>query len=109
MWPAPNTRAHCYSSLPMTDCGALRYGRSLLMRCLRKKRWRDWKDGMRTDAEVRADGMSALVGALGQVEAEQFVASVSRERFDYTEWRRTHLPQLTVTQLNEIAKRVEEN
>ncbi len=46
---------------------------------------------MRTDAEIRQEGMKALIQVLGTVEAERFIATLSRERFDYTEWRRTHL------------------
>ena len=58
---------------------------------------------MKTDSEIRAEGMAALVAALGPVEAERFIASLSRERFDYTEWRRRHLPQMSVTELSERA------
>ncbi len=62
---------------------------------------------MKTDSEIRAEGMAALVAALvaalGAVEAERFIASLSRERFDYTEWRRRHLPQMSVTELSEQA------
>ncbi len=58
---------------------------------------------MKTDSEIRAEGMAALVSALGAVEAERFVASLSRERFDYTEWRRTHLPQMGFTELSKRA------
>ena len=36
-------------------------------------------------------GMQALISALGLVEAERFLVAVSRDRFDYTEWRRTGL------------------
>ena len=55
---------------------------------------------MKTDSEIRAEGMAALVAALGAVEAERFIASLSRERFDYTEWRRRHLPQISVIELS---------
>lgn len=58
---------------------------------------------MRTDAEIRQDGMKALIQALGPVEAERFVATLARERFDYTEWRRTHLPALDLQALSETA------
>ena len=44
--------------------------------------------------------MQALIGALGLVEAERFLAAVSRDKFDYTEWRKTRLPDMS---LNEIA------
>ena len=42
---------------------------------------------MRTDTELRCDGMKALAQLLGIVEAERFVALIQREPFDYTEWR----------------------
>ena len=60
---------------------------------------------MKTETEIRAAGMNALIDALGTVEAERFIAAVSRDRFDYTEWRRTGLPALTVEQLSEVAMR----
>ena len=56
---------------------------------------------MRTDSELRAEGMSALTNALGLVEAERFIASLSRESFDYTEWRRT--PLMSVAQISAAA------
>ena len=42
---------------------------------------------MKTDSEIRAEGMAILVSALGVVDAERFIASLSRERFDYTRAR----------------------
>lgn len=60
---------------------------------------------MRTDAEIRQEGMKALIQALGELEAERFIAAISRERFDYTEWRRTHLPEMDARSLSEIAAR----
>lgn len=60
---------------------------------------------MKTETEVRSAGMNALIDALGTVEAERFIASVSRDRFDYTEWRRSGLPDLTLEQLSEQATR----
>lgn len=46
---------------------------------------------MKTDAEIRQEGMRALIRSLGPVEAERFIASISKDRFDYTEWRRSGL------------------
>jgi hypothetical protein len=54
---------------------------------------------MRTDAEIRLAGMNALIDVLGLVEAERFIAGVSRDRFDYTEWRRQGLPHMTLEDL----------
>jgi hypothetical protein len=61
---------------------------------------------MKTESELRAEGMSLLINALGPVEAERFVASMSREHFDYTEWRRTHMPKLNVAQIHEAASQL---
>ena len=47
--------------------------------------------------------MHALIGTLGLVEAERFLMAVSRERFDYTEWRRHGLPDLPLNELGELA------
>ncbi len=64
---------------------------------------------MRTDAEIRQEGMKALIQVLGTVEAERFIATLSRERFDYTEWRRTYLPDIDVEVLSKIAARYAED
>ena len=58
---------------------------------------------MKTEAEIRQEGMRALIHALGMVEAERFVAALTRERFDYTEWRKTGLPELDVETLSKEA------
>jgi len=51
---------------------------------------------MKTEAEIRMTGMQALIGALGLVEAERFLAAVSRDKFDYTQWRQTGLPSMSL-------------
>ena len=65
---------------------------------------------MKTEAEIRMTGMQALIGALGLVEAERFLAAVSRDKFDYTEWRRSGLPQMTLhdiaTAANELSAQI---
>ncbi|MFZ1829935.1 MAG: hypothetical protein WAW42_14505 [Candidatus Competibacteraceae bacterium] len=55
---------------------------------------------MKTDADLRQAGMRALVQALGSVEAEWFIAALSWDRFDYTEWRKTGLPDLDIETLS---------
>ena len=59
---------------------------------------------MRTDTEIRHDGLQALSHALGPVEAERFIALINRERFDYTEWRKTQWADETVATLAERAR-----
>lgn len=61
---------------------------------------------MKTDAEIRMTGMQALIAALGLVDAEQFLAAVSRDRFNYTEWRRDGLPTMTIDDLAAAANRL---
>lgn len=64
---------------------------------------------MKTEAEIRMTGMQALITALGLVEAERFLVAVSRDKFDYTEWRRTGLPQMTIEEIAVAANRLAEN
>ncbi len=59
-----------------------------------------WDIGMKTEVEIRQVGMLALIKALGTVEAERFVAALTRDRFDYTEWRKTGLPDLDIEALS---------
>jgi hypothetical protein len=39
----------------------------------------------------------------GLVEAERFIMAVSRERFNYTEWRRHGLPDFPLDELAKLA------
>ncbi|NMW17564.1 MAG: hypothetical protein HKK66_00770 [Chlorobiaceae bacterium] len=52
---------------------------------------------MKTDTDIRFEGILALIEVLGTVEAERFIALINRDRFDYTEWRKTQWKQETVT------------
>ena len=56
---------------------------------------------MKSDAEIRQEGMRALIRSLGSIEAERFVASISKDRFNYTEWRRTALPETDLVELSQ--------
>jgi hypothetical protein len=58
---------------------------------------------MKTETKIRVDGMNELVGALGLVEAERIIVSMSRDRFDYTEWRRHGLPDYSLEELARLA------
>jgi hypothetical protein len=61
---------------------------------------------MKTEAEIRMTGMQALIGALGLVEAERFLAVVSRDKFDYTQWRQTGLPPMSLQDLAQQANQL---
>lgn len=68
---------------------------------------------MKTEAEIRMTGMQALIGALGLVETERFLAAVSRDKFDYTEWRKTGLPDMSIDEIaiaaNKLADHLDRN
>lgn len=54
---------------------------------------------MKTDTDIRFEGIRALMQALGTVEAERFIALINRERFDYSEWRKNQWQDETVESL----------
>ena len=44
---------------------------------------------MRTESDIKYEGMKVLLDKLGKVDAERFVAIILREPFNYTVWRET--------------------
>lgn len=58
---------------------------------------------MRTEAEIRKVGMQALIDSLGLIEAERFMMSISRDKLDYTNWRRNNLPAMSLDALARAA------
>lgn len=64
---------------------------------------------MRTDAEIRSEGIRLLANVLGTVEAERFIALMQRDRFDYTQWRKSQWPDETVHSLAEQARLLRES
>ena len=63
---------------------------------------------MKTEAEIRVQGMQALINVLGLVETERFLVAISREKFNYTEWRRDGLPRMTLEELAAAANKQSE-
>lgn len=61
---------------------------------------------MKTEAEIRMKGMQALISALGLVETGRFLVAVSRDKFDYTEWRRTGLPEFAIEEIATAANKL---
>ncbi len=61
---------------------------------------------MRTESEIRMQGMQALIGSLGLIETERFLISVTQDKFDYTEWRRTGLPEMGVENIANAANQL---
>ncbi|MBQ6417546.1 MAG: hypothetical protein IJJ91_02625 [Synergistaceae bacterium] len=53
--------------------------------------------------ELIERGMQCLVEGLGEIEAEQFVAAINREKFDYTEWQRDFFDGMSAEEFNSEA------
>jgi hypothetical protein len=58
---------------------------------------------MMTDTEIRVKGVAALSSSLGSVEAERFIALISREPFDYTRWHQNLFENLSVDAISTAA------
>jgi hypothetical protein len=58
---------------------------------------------MITDSEIKTTGFRALVAALGDVQAEKFIALIQREPFDYTRWQRTLWPDKSIEEISQAA------
>ena len=63
---------------------------------------------MKTDIDIRFEGIRLLMQVLGTVEAERFIALINRERFDYTEWRKNQWQDETVASLATRARALRE-
>jgi len=55
---------------------------------------------LKTDTEIKCEGIQALIAHLGRVDAERFVALLSREPFDYTLWQRDLWPGKTAQEIS---------
>jgi len=58
-----------------------------------------------TDTELRAKGLETLIRALGELNAERFIALLLREPFDYTKWQRDLWQDEDVAELSAQAMR----
>ena len=58
---------------------------------------------MMTDTEIKLKGVKTLIKVLGIVEAERFIALMSREPFDYTEWQRNLWANESIKEISQKA------
>ena len=58
---------------------------------------------MKTDSEIRVDGLQILIQELGIVEAERFITLILREPFDYTKWQQNLWPDRSVDDISKAA------
>ena len=55
-------------------------------------------------AELLNRGMRCLTEHMGVIEAERFVALLSREKFDYTKWQRTYFDKMPAERISREAE-----
>ena len=58
-----------------------------------------------SESELRRQAVQALSESLGPVDALRFLAFISREPFDYQEWRRNYFSQFNVDELLEEVRK----
>ena len=59
-------------------------------------------------ADVLERGMNCLIEQLGVVDAERFISTLIREKYDYTKWRRDLFGDAGVEEINNAAKAYDE-
>ncbi len=64
---------------------------------------------MITDTEIKLKGFQVLTEALGDVEAERFIALIQREPFDYTKWRDDLDEDLSIEEISQKAMKLRKN
>lgn len=60
-------------------------------------------------AEIMSKGMKCLTEQMGIIEAELFISTVIREKFDYTKWQREYFDTKTPEEISYEASEFEKN
>ena len=58
---------------------------------------------MITDEQLKIEGLKALTEALGDVQAEKFIALIMRSPFDYTKWQKKLWVDRSVEDISDAA------
>ena len=58
---------------------------------------------MITDEQLKIEGLKALTEALGEVQAEKFIALIMRSPFDYTKWQKKLWAERSVEDISNAA------
>lgn len=58
-------------------------------------------------AEIMSRGMKCLTEQMGIVEAEHFISTIIREKFDYTKWQREYSDSKTPEEISTEASHFE--
>ncbi len=60
---------------------------------------------MVSSVDILDKGMTALVSALGIVEAEYFISYIKQDKFDYTKWRQTQYDDMSIKEISDAASK----
>lgn len=58
---------------------------------------------MKTDTELRVEGMNLLLKNMDIVDAERFLSLIQGEKFDYTKWRKNLWENSSVKEISKLA------
>ena len=58
---------------------------------------------MITDEQLKVEGLKALTEALGDIQAEKFIALIMRSPFDYTKWQKKLWVEKSVEEISDAA------
>lgn len=61
---------------------------------------------MKTDMEIRMEGISILMKYMGNIEAERFISLIRREKSDYTKWRKGLFEGKTIREISAEAMKL---
>ncbi len=64
---------------------------------------------MMTDSQIIVKGIESLINSIGIVESEKFISIILREFSDYTEWRKDLFGNMSLSEINNEAKKYWEN
>jgi len=62
------------------------------------------KEKKKSDSALRWEGMELLRNNLGLIDSARFIDIITRDKFDYTEWRRNLWKDKTLDEIHEMAK-----
>ncbi|GHV96285.1 hypothetical protein AGMMS50293_26050 [Spirochaetia bacterium] len=66
---------------------------------------------MRSTAAIMNEGINILLQKMGVLETEEFISTLLKESFDYTEWRREHYTDIDIdpNEFNRMAVQFDKN
>ena len=60
---------------------------------------------MKTDSEIRYEGMNTLLKYMNNLDAERFISIIKRNNFDYTKWRQGLFEDMSIDEISAAAQK----